>query len=58
MLTMYCVSVSLTVLNVQDVVFVQHPASHVGRVQLIALQHGRSLLPQHYVQTGLVLVPH
>lgn len=48
----------LTVLNVQDVMPVQHPPAHVGGIQLIALQRRRPLLPEHHVQAGLVLVSH
>lgn len=47
-----------TVLDIQYMVFVQRPASHVGRVQLIALQCGGPLLPQDQVQTRLVLKTH
>ena len=51
-----CVCVCVpTVLDVQDVVFVQGPAPHVGGVQLIALEYCSPLLPQDQVQTRLVL---
>lgn len=47
-----------TTFNVEDVVFVQRPATEVGRVQLEPLQQGRPLLPQDEAGAGLVLKPH
>lgn len=53
-----CHVMAPTVLYIQDVMFIQRPSSHVGSIQLVALQSGRSLLPQDEVQAGLVFKPH
>lgn len=48
---------SRTAFDVEDVMFVQGPATEVGRVQLEALQEGCSFLPQDEAGAGLVLKP-
>lgn len=49
---------SHTTFNIEDVMFVQGPATEVGRVQLESLQQGRPFLPQDEAGAGLILKPH
>ena len=48
---------SRTTFNIEDVMFVQGPATEVGRVQLKPLQEGCPFLPQDETEAGLVFKP-